>query len=78
VKTKPDEMNALVLKPENKKHLRLLKELARELKIKGAEISDEALADALLVSRIGDAIDGGILNEEEQNAFLEELKTDAQ
>jgi hypothetical protein len=78
VKAKPDEMNALVLKPENKKHLHLLKALARELNIKGAEIADEALADALLVSRIGNAIDRRILNEEEQNAFLKELRNDAQ
>lgn len=70
-------MNTLILKPENKKQLRLLKELARELNIKGAEITDEALADALLVSRIDNAIDGGILNEEEQNAFLDELRSDA-
>lgn len=71
-------MTTLILKPENEKQLRLLKDLARELNIKGAEITDEALADALLVSRIDNAIAEGILSEEDQNAFLEELKSDAQ
>lgn len=70
-------MTTLILKPENKKQLRLLKDLARELNIKGAEITDEALADALLVSRIDHAIAEGILSEEDQNTFLEELKSDA-
>ena len=71
-------MTTLILKPENKKQLRLIKELARELNIKGAEITDEALANALLVSRIDTAIAEGILSEEDQNAFLEELRSDAQ
>lgn len=70
-------MNTIVIQTESKDHLELFSKLAKSLGEKVKKFNDKTLEDAMLVADIEDGLSTGLLDANQKNDFLADLKRNA-
>ena len=67
-------MNTIVIRPKSKSNYDLILALMKKLGEKTNVINDKTFADALFAAEIETSISEGLLNKNEKEAFLADIK----
>jgi len=72
---KTNDVNTIVIKPKSKSNFDLIVTLAKKLGEKTNILTDKVISDALFAAEIESAINDGLLNNSEKEAFLKEIRS---